>query len=175
MPGGKKLGRSSFRFYGPPQKRQENANALLRGQQICNECLNTLKRAFRDTDRFSDLEVGRHRHDFVFSRVIFERCNRGDIQRGQMIAKMNNPLNSGRMLYSTVGFGVNKLREQVTWKHRFHEPDGAPSGELAETEARCEARYLQLLAQASGAQVLALGLRLQAKPKRLACLCEEGT
>jgi len=66
----------------------------------------------------------------------------------------------------TMLFGIHKVREQISGKHGFDEPDGSPSSHFSETQTRGETLDLQLVSEGLRGKVLTLRLRLKAKPKR---------
>jgi hypothetical protein len=57
-------------------------------------------------------------------------------------------------------FRIDKFREQITGKHRLHEPDRPPSGHLAETQPRGETLDGKLAPEGGRCQMLSLSLRL---------------
>ena len=63
-------------------------------------------------------------------------------------------------------FGIDKVREQISGKHGFDEPDGSSASHLAETQTGGEALDLQLVSESLRSKVLTLRLRLEAEPKR---------
>ena len=70
--------------------------------------------------------------------------------------------------------GIDKFGEQITGKHRFHEPHWPSSGQLAETQSGRQALNSEPTPQRDSSQMLSLGFGLQAEPHAIIRQREHG-
>ena len=150
----------NLRFKGSPEKLKQNSNPFFRRQQTSNDDLQSLKRPFRNLNRLANFDGGIDSHDFFRTYSRLKRDHNIFGQGCQAIPKVDDPSDSVRTFNGAMLFSINKFREQITGKHRFHEPDWPSSGHLAETQSRREALDVKLTPERGRGQVLSLRLRL---------------
>src|SRR5438874_1917370 len=150
----------NLRFKGSPKKLKQNSNPFFRRQQMSNHDLQSLKRPFRNLNRLANFNGGIDSHDFFRTHSRLKRDHNIFRQGCQAIPKVDDPSDSVRTFNGTMLFPINKFREQITGKHRLHEPDWPSLGHLAETQSRRETLDVKLAPERGRGQMLSLRLRL---------------
>ena len=124
------------------QKLQQNSNSIGGRQKSCHDSFETLKRSFRNLYSLADLKRTIERNDLIAGST--ERIERCRFDYRHMVPKANQSRDAVRMNHSPVKLCVNKFREQVTRKHRFHEPDRPAAGQFPEPNTRGDNRHQEL-------------------------------
>jgi len=150
----------NLRFKGSPKKLKQNSNPFFRRQQMSNHDLQSLKRPFCNLNRFANFDRGIDSHDFFRTHSRLKRDYNSFRQGCQAIPKADDPSDSVRTFNGAMLFRIDKFREQITGKHRLHEPDWPPLGHLAETQSRRETLDVKLTPERGRGQMLSLRLRL---------------
>jgi len=123
---------------------------------MSNYDLQSLKRPFDNFNRLANFDGGIDRHDFFRTHSCSKRQQSRFGQGSRSIPKVQYSSDSVRTRYAAVLSPIDKFREQITRKHRFHEPDRPPSGHLAETQPRGETLDVKLTPQCGRCQMLSL-------------------
>src|SRR6266853_260246 len=129
-------------------------------QQMSNHALQSLKRSFRNLNRLANFDGGIDSHDFFRTHSRLKRGHNIFRQGCQAIPKVDDPSDPVRTFNGAMLFPINKFREQITGKHRLHEPDWPSSGHLAETQSRRKTLDVKLTPDRGRGRLLSLRLRL---------------
>ena len=150
----------NLRFKGSPKKLKQNSNPFFRRQQTSNHDLQSLKSSLRNLNRLANFDGGIDRHDFFRTHSRLKRGHNIFRQGCQTIPKVDDSSDSVRTFNGAMLFSINKFREQITGKHRLHEPDWPSLGHPAETQSRRETLDVKLTPKRGRGQMLSLRLRL---------------
>ena len=125
-----------------------------------------MERSCRDSHLLPNMYFGIDRDDFICIARFLERRNQPGVDCGQVIAKLNDPLNARRMSDAAMLIRIDKVGEEISWEHRFDEPDRTATSHLAKTKPWRVTGNVELPAKSEGGKMLAFRLCAQAKPER---------
>src|SRR5206468_6659154 len=158
--GGEHFGRRNLHFNGSPKKVEQDPNPFFRREQASNHDLQSLEWPFGNLNRLTNFDGGIDSHDFISTHARLKPDHNVFRKGRQAIPKVDDPLDSVRTFSSAMLFRIDEFREQITWKHRLHEPHRPPVGHLAEAQSRRETLDAELTPEGDGSQMLPLRLRL---------------
>jgi hypothetical protein len=127
---------------------------------MSNHDLQSLKRPFSNLNRLANFNRGIDSHDFFRTYSRLKRDHNIFRQRRQAVSKVYDPSDSVRTFNGAMLFRIDKFGEQITGKHRLHEPDWPSSRHLAETQSRRETLDVKLTPNRGRGQMLSLRLCL---------------
>src|SRR5438046_979402 len=84
-----------FRLYRPTKKVQKHSDSFIRRKDTGHHGFKSLKRTFGDFDRKPNFDLGIDCNNFVFPCSVPQCQNRLAVNNCNVIAKMNERLNSG--------------------------------------------------------------------------------
>lgn len=89
------LGGRNFCFDGSPKKFEKHLYSFSSGQKTRDQHFEPLERTLRDPDRLADLNFRVNRDDLCFACSFLQGSHRLRIESCQVIAEMNDAVNSG--------------------------------------------------------------------------------
>jgi hypothetical protein len=151
-------------FDGAPKKFQQDLHTLARRNDASDHRFEPLERSFDDLnglprgDRLIDLS------DFAFPAALSELLQYFVRQQGDSIPEVEHRGHPLRRANSQVRLHIIEARKQITGKHGFDKPYGAPRRGFFEAQPWAEDVDSFHLPQGGCRDMLALWLRAQAEP-----------
>src|ERR1700730_520798 len=130
-------------FHRPAEKLQQHLNSLPRRQEAGNDYFEALEGPLGDSDGLSNLDLRIEGHDLLFASFFLQGRHGLRIERGHVIAEMDDASDSVRMLNPPMQKRQEQLRKQIPRKHCLDEPNSSSASGFRKSYARCETPYFQ--------------------------------